>query len=59
MQILLLFFSIYIYLYKYTAKDAYFLKDINIQKDLLAYGPIEAAFTVYDDFPHYSSGKFL
>jgi len=29
-----------------------------IQKEILAKGPVEAAFTVYDDFPTYKSGVY-
>lgn len=40
-----------------TARDAYYLTYATIQKDVLRYGPIEASFDVYDDFPSYKSGK--
>jgi len=39
-----------------TARDAYYLTFDSIQKDVQAYGPIEASFDVYDDFLHYKSG---
>lgn len=42
----------------YTAQNAYYLKDSAIQKDVIAYGPIEASFDVYDDFPNYESGVY-
>lgn len=44
-------------IYLISARDAYFLTYATIQKDVLAYGPIEASFDVYDDFPSYKSGK--
>ena len=30
-----------------------------IQMELMNNGPVEAAFTVFDDFPNYKSGKYL
>lgn len=41
-----------------TARDAYYLTFDSIQKDVQAYGPIEASFDVYDDFVRYKSGQF-
>uniref|UniRef100_A0A2S2Q1R6 Cathepsin B n=1 Tax=Sipha flava TaxID=143950 RepID=A0A2S2Q1R6_9HEMI len=38
-------------------RDAYYLTYGTIQKDVLAYGPIEASFEVYDDFLSYKSGN--
>ena len=29
-----------------------------IQQDIMTYGPVEAAFTVYADFPSYKSGVY-
>ena len=29
-----------------------------IQSDMLTYGPVTAAFTVYEDFPTYTSGVY-
>ena len=31
----------------------------NIQSDILAHGPVSAAFTVYEDFPSYKSGVYI
>lgn len=31
----------------------------NIQADILAHGPVSAAFTVYEDFPSYKSGVYI
>lgn len=42
-----------------TARDSYYLTYGSIQKDVMTYGPIEASFDVYDDFPNYKSGKGL
>ncbi|CAH1731587.1 cathepsin B-like [Aphis gossypii] len=39
-------------------RDAYYLTFNSIQKDVQAYGPIEASFDVYDDFLHYKSGVY-
>nr|BAD23812.1 cathepsin B-N1 [Tuberaphis styraci] len=39
-------------------RDAYYLTYGTIQNDILAYGPIEASFEVYDDFPSYKSGVY-
>ncbi|XP_025418162.1 cathepsin B-like cysteine proteinase 3 [Sipha flava] len=39
-------------------KDAYYLSNSSIQKDVIAYGPVEASFDVYDDFPSYESGVY-
>jgi len=41
-----------------SARDSYYLTYGSIQKDVMTYGPIEASFDVYDDFPNYKSGKF-
>ena len=30
-----------------------------IMKEIYLNGPVEAAFTVYSDFPNYKSGKFV
>jgi len=40
-------------------RDAYYLTYGTIQQDVLAYGPIEASFDVYDDFPNYKSGVYI
>jgi len=40
-----------------VARDYYYLTYASIQKDVINYGPIEASFDVYDDFPSYKSGK--
>jgi len=40
-----------------SARDHYYLSYSSIQKDVINYGPIEASFDVYDDFPSYKSGK--
>jgi len=42
-----------------VARDHYYLTYRGIQKDVINYGPIEASFDVYDDFPSYKSGKVL
>jgi len=42
-----------------VARDHYYLTYRGIQKDVINYGPIEASFDVYDDFPSYKSGKIL
>lgn len=42
-----------------VARDYYYLTYRGIQKDVINYGPIEASFDVYDDFPSYKSGKIL
>jgi len=42
-----------------SARDSYYLTYGSIQKDVMTYGPIEASFDVYDDFPSYKSGKFI
>ncbi|VVC26946.1 Cysteine peptidase, cysteine active site,Peptidase C1A, papain C-terminal,Peptidase C1A [Cinara cedri] len=44
--------------HKYT-RDAYNLAYETIQKDIIAYGPIEASFDVYDDFFNYKSGVYV
>jgi len=41
----------------FIARDYYYLTYGTIQKDVMNYGPIEASFDVYDDFPSYKSGK--
>jgi len=43
----------------FIARDYYYLTYGSIQKDVLTYGPIEASFDVYDDFPSYKSGKLI
>jgi cathepsin B len=43
--------------HRYT-RDYYRLTYGSIQKDVLNYGPIEASFDVYDDFPNYKSGVY-
>ncbi|XP_025198391.1 cathepsin B-like cysteine proteinase 3 [Melanaphis sacchari] len=42
----------------HKTKDAYQLTNITMQKDTMAYGPIEASFDVYDDFVSYESGVY-
>nr|WMM65063.1 cathepsin B-16D1 [Myzus persicae] len=44
--------------HRYT-RDYYYLTYGSIQKDVLTYGPIEASFDVYDDFPSYKSGVYV
>nr|ADK37857.1 putative cathepsin precursor [Sitobion avenae] len=39
-------------------RDFYYLTYGSIQKDVMTYGPIEASFDVYDDFPSYKSGVY-
>jgi len=40
--------------------NAYSLSGVeNIQADILAHGPVSAAFTVYEDFPTYKSGVYV
>ncbi|CAI6373030.1 unnamed protein product [Macrosiphum euphorbiae] len=39
-------------------RDYYYLTYGSIQKDVMNYGPIEASFDVYDDFPSYKSGVY-
>jgi len=39
------------------ARDYYYLTYNAIQKDVMTYGPVEASFSVYDDFLSYKSGK--
>lgn len=41
------------------ARDYYYLNYPTIQKDVQSYGPIEATFFVYDDFPSYKSGMYI
>jgi len=43
--------------HRYT-RDYYYLTYGSIQKDVMTYGPIEASFDVYDDFPSYKSGVY-
>ena len=52
MCVFLLFFPL--------AKSAYSVssKVQQIQMEIMTNGPVEAAFTVYADFPHYKSGTF-
>ncbi|XP_025407532.1 cathepsin B-like cysteine proteinase 4 [Sipha flava] len=40
-------------------RDAYYLTYGAIQKDVFAYGPIEASFEVYDDFLSYKTGVYI
>ncbi|VVC26950.1 Cysteine peptidase, cysteine active site,Peptidase C1A, papain C-terminal,Cysteine peptidase [Cinara cedri] len=42
----------------WKTKNAYYLSYGNMQKDVLAYGPIETSLEIYDDFPHYKSGIY-
>nr|AAU84936.1 putative cathepsin B-S [Aphis citricidus] len=42
----------------YKTKNAYYLNIDTMQKDTIAYGPIEASFDVYDDFVNYESGVY-
>ncbi|XP_060847848.1 cathepsin B-like [Rhopalosiphum padi] len=44
--------------HRYT-RDHYYLSYSSIQKDVINYGPIEASFDVYDDFPSYKSGIYV
>ncbi|XP_025206248.1 cathepsin B-like cysteine proteinase 3 [Melanaphis sacchari] len=44
--------------HRYT-RDFYYLTYNTIQKDVLTYGPVEASFDVYDDFPSYKSGVYV
>jgi len=44
---------------KHKLKSVYSLTSVNdIMTDLVANGPVEAAFTVYEDFVHYKSGVY-
>lgn len=44
---------------KVLAKTAYSLRSVkDIQKDLMTYGSVTAAFTVYSDFPNYKTGVY-
>jgi len=44
---------------KHKLKTVYSLNNVNaIMTDLVANGPVEAAFTVYEDFVHYKSGVY-
>jgi len=44
---------------KHKLKNVYSLNSVNdIMSDLVANGPVEAAFTVYEDFVHYKSGVY-
>jgi cathepsin B len=41
-------------------ESAYSLSGVeNIQADILAHGPVTAAFTVYEDFPTYKEGVYI
>ncbi|XP_050439459.1 cathepsin B-like cysteine proteinase 4 [Adelges cooleyi] len=40
-------------------RDAYYLAPNTIQKDILTYGPVAAAFDVYDDFIYYKEGVYV
>ncbi|XP_015371589.1 PREDICTED: cathepsin B-like cysteine proteinase 4 isoform X2 [Diuraphis noxia] len=44
--------------HRYT-RDYYYLTYNTIQNDVMTYGPIEATFDVYDDFPNYKSGVYV
>lgn len=45
---------------KYYSTGCYKLGSVrDIQADILLYGPVEAGFTVYDDFPGYTSGVYV
>lgn len=44
--------------HRYT-RDSYYLTYESIQKDIMTYGPIEASFDVYSDFPSYKSGVYV
>jgi hypothetical protein len=41
-----------------SGRDAYSVKNNvqNIQQEIMTNGPVEGAFTVYEDFIHYKSG---
>jgi cathepsin B len=44
---------------KYFADSAYSLSSVeDIQRDIMTYGPVSGAFTVYADFPAYKSGVY-
>ena len=45
----------------FLGEDAYGVADdvAAIQKEILANGPVEVAFEVYDDFLHYESGIYV
>jgi len=43
----------------HQTRDNYYLTYAAIQQDVLAYGPIEASFDVYDDFVNYKSGVYI
>lgn len=44
---------------KQHAKSAYSISGVqNIQTEIMTYGPVTAAFTVYADFPTYKSGVY-
>jgi cathepsin B len=44
---------------KHKVKSVYSLTSVTgIMTDLVAHGPVEAAFTVYEDFVHYKSGVY-
>lgn len=45
---------------KYHGKHAYSVmsRPKQIQVEIMKNGPVEAAFTVYADFPSYKSGRF-
>jgi len=44
---------------KHFGQSAYSLQSVtDIQTDIMTYGPVEAAFDVYEDFLHYRSGVY-
>jgi len=43
---------------KHHVSSVYNVDSSSIEKELMAYGPVEAAFTVYEDFVHYKSGVY-
>jgi cathepsin B len=43
----------------HKADTSYSLSGVeNIQRDIMQYGSVSAAFTVYEDFPAYKSGVY-
>jgi len=43
---------------KYHGQTVYSVMPTSIQKEILKYGPVEGAFTVYQDFLTYKSGVY-
>lgn len=41
------------------AKNGYLLDPKVIQKDILAYGPVQGSMYIYDDFMNYGSGNYM